>query len=719
MGVWLNEPILASQDKPVQAVRELARAGYGILRVMLRDTNFTHRSPEVVEAVARMVEAAHAEGVKLVLDCEPHAEPVARDLGSLYPAAIGKRIVCTSAEVIRGRVVAHIPVPDGTIGRTHFLGVEGVFLQERDTFHLLTELPDWEHRIIAEPYANGYSTHSHSYQEGRPMEHRLHVHLSGTISGVAEGRVVLCGAFFDPGVIDFWSKDLRHYYRQVLECYRGISLDGVGWDEPGQGGSWSHYLSGKCFEAAFARRHGYALRERWAWLDADGCGAESVATRLAYYETLNEGIFEAQRDMISIARELFGEDLILGTHHTWQGEGGIKDYRAGAVDYFRLGETMDAGYTDCWWWDSKSVCYAYTLGSSLGRLSPSGEAEINTWDAKPSNSRVEFQSRLMTLFDLTWFNIWYGESTDTALYPADYTWDTTVREMNRHRADLLKIGGARPVVEVAILHGWETVCAVNRADIASAHKTFCLNTAELLLNRNVAFDWLDARLLAASLVSGDRLDNAMGSYSTLILPYASVLPRTAWETCRNFAEAGGKLVFVGPPPETDTEGKSMREEFAAMLGVPVLSLSSYLAEIDAVYSLPDYRSDRIDVSCSLAADTAQCLISVERETHGVCSAAGNVIYLSDLDPKERLLQAIKPWLDDTVIVHSDSILWRRYRQEGREFLVCIAREDREMRGVVRWGSAEAEIIGAKIAFVENGSEGLSVQPGKCAEGIAE
>ena len=45
---------------------------------------------------------------------------------------------------------------------------------------------------------------------------------------------------------------------------------------------------------------------------------------------------------------------------------------------------MDEGYTDCSQWDQGSVAYAYTLTSSLGRLTPSGEAEVNTWHYKPS-----------------------------------------------------------------------------------------------------------------------------------------------------------------------------------------------------------------------------------------------------------------------------------------------------------------------------------------------
>ena len=53
MGYWLNEPTILRPERFDGAIRELSEAGYSFLRVMLRATNFTHRSPEVVAAIVR------------------------------------------------------------------------------------------------------------------------------------------------------------------------------------------------------------------------------------------------------------------------------------------------------------------------------------------------------------------------------------------------------------------------------------------------------------------------------------------------------------------------------------------------------------------------------------------------------------------------------------------------------------------------------------------
>lgn len=700
MGLWLNEPILSRPGRLDQAVHELADAGYGLVRVMLRNTNFSHRSPQVVEAVGRIVEIAHSRKIKVILDCEPHAEPAAWDMGNLYPDAIGMRVVRGEAELVNGGFQMKIRAPRGFGERSHFQGVLAAFVEQEGKPKRLEDFQVENHRIVTESYLNGFTTGSHSYREGRPADMQLWVHLHGRAPRASRGRLSVYASFFDPRVVDFWSEGCRRYYHQVLDCYRGIPLDGVGWDEPGQGGDWSHYLSGKSFQAAFEKLNGYCLNDRWAWLDAPEANAASAKVRLDYYRTLNEGIFQAQQNLHAKATELFGGSLIWGTHHTWQGEGNINDYRAGAVDYFRLNENMDAGYTDCWWWDQKSVCYAYTLGSSLGRLTQSGEAEINTWDAKPTIARTEFQSRLLTLFNLNWFNIWYGESTDTCVYPADYTWGATARATRRHHRDLLTLKGASPVTEVAILHGWETVCGINREDIAAAHKTFCLNTAELFVQRNVAFDWLDTRLLAESRIEGSRLTNALGTYSVVVLPYASILPRAAWEICRAFADAGGNIIFVGPPPDLNLEGESLSGAFAQMMEMPELTLADYLERIDAVCQLPTHRADQLDVCCELLCDPEQILISVEEEAHGLKHPGGNVVYLSDLDPRERLLDVVQSWLAPKIECYSDNILWRLYRQDGGEVLICVAKEGRHLHGVIRWEGAEITLESGFLAFLE-------------------
>lgn len=700
MGIWLSESIVLHPDKIEKAVQHIAGEGYGIIRTVLRNTNLTHRSPQTIDAVRRMVDTAHALGVRVALDCEPHGEPLARDMGGLFPDAIATRLVRAEARLVNGNFVVHVTPPHVVGMNPDFLGVEAAFLFQDGS--RVQKIPELKYRLRyeSEPYDTGFTRIEYSYTEGRPRNHSFNVCLSGCLPEIREGTVVVYARFTDTGLVDFWSPSFRKYYEILLNGYRDIALDGVGWDEPAIAGDWENYRYGKSYAEAFEARCGYALADKLYLLDEEGTSPESAKVRMDYYDTLNAGVVEAQAHLIAHAKELFGHDLLLGTHHTWQGEGGINDYRAGAVDYFQLNDSMDAGYTDCCWWDPGSVCYAYTLGSSLGRLTPSGEAEVNTWDSKPSNSLVQYNARLITLMDITWFNIWYGKATDTCLYPEHYTWAVTVTETRRHRKAAQLLKKAKPVVDIAILHGWETVSGVNRADIAGAHKTFCINTSRLFIERSVPFDWVDSRLLAEATVANGQMHNKLGSYSIIVLPYASILPRAVWQKCVEFVQSGGKLIFTGTPPDMDTEGVSLSEEFAAMMGMPQLTLAQYLTGIDAICKLDPGRPEQLDVSYPLASIEGRSFLSIEGEPHGLRSMSGNTVYLSDLDPRVRLLDTIGLWLAPRVKCFSDSILWRLYQDGQRQILVVAAKKDRKLEGIIHFSGRTLEFKKGLIALVE-------------------
>jgi len=700
LGVWLNETLIPYPDKMDRAVHDIARSGFGIIRLFLRNTNYTHRSPQVIKAVARMVKAGHAERLQVAIDCEPH-NLVIHDMGNMFADAIGIRLVRAEARVVDGRFVIHVPPPSTEGSQPDFLGVESAFFFQDGKPMKKIKTLSYDLNLEDARYNNGFTRRWDCHAEGRPYGHCVRdCCLMGQLEAGTNGRLVVYARFLDTRLSDFWSPSFWRYYDMVLDCYRDIPLDGIGWDEPGVSGNWQTYRYGKSFAEAFIKRNGYSLADKLYLLDEGGFSSETAKVRMDYYETLNEGLFEAQRRMVAKTRKLFGKDALLGTHHTWV-EGGTADYRAGAVDYFRLTDNMDAGYTDTMCWDAKSLCYANTLGSSLGRLTPSGEAEVNALETKPSNSQVRYNARFMTLMNITWFNGWYGEASDGCLYPYHHAWATTAHETKRHAANQKFIGEAKPVIDIAMLSGWETVAAINRADIAAAHKTYIFNAAYLCVERSVAFDWVDTRLIAQSKIVSNKLVNKLGKYAILVLPYAAVLPREAWDKVVEFTRANGTVIFVGPPPDLDVKGKSLSGEFGKLLEMQPLTLNRYLAAIEAVCTLPQGRSNYLDVCYPLKEVKGRMLVSGENELHGIKNAAGNIIYLTDLDPRERLLDLLESKWKPSVECHSDTILWRLYKERDREVLVLIARKDRVLRGLVRFSGQEFKLNGGTVALIES------------------
>ena len=156
---------------------------------------------------------------------------------------------------------------------------------------------------------------------------------------------------------------------------------------------------------------------------------------------------------------------------------------------------------------------------------------------------------------------------------------------------------------------------------------------------------------------------------------------------------------IAPEFKAD-EFQALRDEYAELLGMPVLSLERYLAAIAAVCTLPLNRAENLDVCPPLDGDKTRLIVSMENEPHGIRNVAGNVIYISDLDPRERLLHLLESWITPEVTCHSASIMWRLYREGTRALVVCIARRDSQLRGLIRWGKHEVEFAAGKVALLE-------------------
>lgn len=698
MGIWLSEPLLRDPEKLKRSIATLAESGYDVIRLFVRNTNFTHRSPEIVSLVSLAVDLAHKLGLKAVLDCEPHVGVVGPDMGRVFPEAMGSLLVRATARVVDGHWRLRVENPPlHTDRQAIFDGIEAAFLKTGGEVRKV-ELPYAVDRET-QAAAAGDNHREATYREGVAISMGQVAVLHGQLDGVSDAELQVYVRFSAIPMADFWSEGFTRYYDELLACYRDVPLDGVGWDEPGTACDWRVYRYGDGFARAFERLNGYRLADNLYRLDEDGMEPESVKVRLDYYRTLNEGIAQAQARLIAKARECFGPDLILGTHHTWQGEGGSNDYRAGAVDYFRLNDAMDAGYTDCCWWDRASVCYAYTLASSLGRLHTPARAEVNTWHFKPTVMNTRANVALMSVMNVDWYNIWFGGDSDCIMAENHYTWPAVVKAMHAHKAIQAELHGLRPACEVAVWHGWEGVCAWNSHGIANVHKAFCLNTSELLMRRGITADFIDSRLLEDSRVEGRELVNALGRYTVLVIPYALAMPRQAFETCRAFAKAGGRVVFVGTPVFADDSGRSLGKDFATLFGIPEMTASHYMAGLLAVCRLPPYRPQRLEVCRPLARSLPNTLVSCEGEIHGLKAQDEGAVFLTDLDPQERLIEAIEDRLSQRIVIHGANVIGRLYQGEGREALAVGSWDGLPLRGIVRWNGRLLELNGGTSGVI--------------------
>ncbi len=690
-GYWVKEPSIQNPQLALDGLRELAVQGYGLVRVFLRGSNFTWRSPEYIALIAQMTAEAHRLGMKIAIDCEPHSHVAGVDMGREFPGLMGTRLVRVVMPLQNGRFFGRLQVgclcPHPPMPR-----LESAFLRRDGA---VARLPYLAFGINYEEefYDSGFSERYVEYTPSRaPVAPQHYYQVHGQLPDEGSGEIVAYFSFADYALIDFWSDATRDYYDSLVACYRDIPLDGFSWDEPACQVRWDCYRWGEASAQAFIRLNGYDLRDKLWLLDEPGLTPEAVKVKHDYYRTLNEGLFQAQKRFCDQARDKSGPEAILGTHHTWVGEGGIADFRAGAVDYFRLNENMDAGYTDCAWYFDGCTDYAYALGSSLGRLTPSGATEVNSWHWKPTIAATDHAARAMALMRVTWFNLWFGDASDTTKYPEHYTYEACTAAMRTLKTYLAELVSCRPVVDVAIWHGWEGVMAVNTEEWTFALKNFQLFGSEALSRRNIAFDFVDSELLKDARIENGRLVTRLERYKVLIMPYAIALPEAVWQQCRAFAAAGGTVIFVGPPPTLTCEGRDLVAEFAACAGMRPLPFSAFDAYVKSRHTLRINGPHRWDISVPVDAAGGTVLLNREQEPHGCAGMDGRFICLTDLVPRGELADWLETIAPPAVECHSDSIAWRLYRQaDGTQKLMLIATKFRRMRGLVRFAGQEIEI----------------------------
>ena len=700
MGLWLNEPLLRDTGKIRRCVEALADDGFEIIRLLLRKTNIPHESPLVVEAARVAAEAAHARGIRVAMDMEPHRS-VAREMGARFPEATAIKLVPCHCRVHDGHWALRIPVPAQLSGpEPVHEGIEAAFLDGRPI-----DPPDAAFEYMADSHGYGFTRLENDY-----VEHKSPCYgpgagagtsalwgLRGRLAPGTDGDLLLFYRVRDLGQTDFSAPRFRDYYASLLALYRDTGIDGVSWDEPGEGNDWASYRWGDSFPAFFARLCGYDPRPRLALLEGP-LTPESAAFRLDFYRAQNEALREAQRAFLEDAARILGRPLLAGNHHTWQGEGGINDYRSCEVDYFRLAETLDAGYTDCDWWDRRSVRYAYLLARALARLTPSGAAVVNSWHHKPSLRNVRANALLMALMRIDWFNIAYGESTDTCLYPNHHTYPAQAAAMRRNRDFLRATDGAVPLTEFAMLHDWEGVCAVNRADTANLHKGFAMNLADQAVERSLPLEFIDTRLLAASEIRDGRLATPFGSFSAVVVPDAAVLRRASWERLVAFGRAGGTVVFAGAPPTLSSEGDDLATPFAALFGMRPAPFAAYHRWFETNFQpMPNGRPEAYDAV--FPADAPHTAPDGDGRPAIIRSADGAFLWFTGYMPADDVADFLSArWTPPARVYSPRPVLHQFYRWKGGTYLCAIAPEDPtgETRLVVDDGSSLREIRGAPL-----------------------
>jgi len=126
-----------------------------------------------------------------------------------------------------------------------------------------------------------------------------------------------------------------------------------------------------------------------------------------------------------------------------------------------------------------------------------------------------------------------------------------------------------PVAEIAVLYPRSTIwarCGATAEESLRPLETFIYDLLDELIREQWPFDFVFEPILADARIEDDELVTSHARYRVLIVPSATDLPKACVNILREFAEAGGILLFCGAAPEREVDAQSdLSEAVRAML----------------------------------------------------------------------------------------------------------------------------------------------------------
>ena len=678
MGLFLTPDWLHDYSDMDEALAEAAAGGFGIIIGFARHMQHTLLDDEVRAAIHHAAETTKKLGMKFALDM---------DWCHWANKAVEREPEMALWQIVSGESACH----EGNFSMTiRYEGKAPVIVEEISAVYGWDEKGE-VHCLTADEYTCEQNSHGSAYSWPsldddqtvsitKPRGGGYFCQLSGRVARKYT-RVKVYTAMRSTRYPDVSSPEYLRAQLDLLAFYRDVPMNGVGWDEPGKGGSMRGLKAGRGFFLKFRDRYGYDLRERLIHLDG-GDSTLAVQTRRDYHAAIVDMNFKAQEAFNRQAKSQYGEDAFLGTHHTYSGM--AMDIRCGVMDYFKLGEVLSAAFTDTGWDVSghSETVYNYVLVDSLRKELGKPLSYVNDWSKKPRTVWYDYYTRLKMLYRIEWFMIFLGRCAEN--FPT-FPWDPYWKDVTRNTQLLESFREVIPenldtYSEMAVWFSWESpvLQGPTRAHYVRLWMTCNYNLAEQGLENSRFFDYVSTPALEEAEVKDGRVLIGGKPYNRLVLPYASMVSQAMWRKLRDCREAGVELIFIGPPPSRQWDSdESIDEEFCEWVGVRKVSDSQYDAVLRSqrpVPSLTDWEPDKADFRFPVSAEAGtERLVDIEGDTIGV--RRENLTWFSNLDPRASFFEHVPSCAEgvpETVHYGKGYFRWYFDKYSDCAVLVCIA-----------------------------------------------
>ncbi len=551
MMVWsIHDPVIEQPDLLERQFADLAGAGFDGVAVFVRCSRYTWDHPSARKALAHISRLCRRSGKDLWIGPDP------RFISRTLIGDAGGAELLLFGDSARAATVPHfVPVVNGRYSVRCALTPRHV--------HMLQEVAiDYLPLAVFRAYA--------VRREGTVVAKESIRDVTASCSlfyNVRDRYVEAFGSFRPPdggpwevvtffhvrsSHVDYSDARQMHAYRARLAELKtaGVNANALMWDEPGYTCTYGSLPFTPDIRRRCAKRLGERF-ERNIWkLACDAADGSHVPFRIAYYETVQSTVNEAQRATNATMRRLWGAGALASIHDTWHFESAdMCDMNHGSMDLWKGASVKSGGFVDLGGVndlrDPSSGHYAHlaamsVIAASLGRHAKRPCSFNNLWTVGDDDgegwqrSVMDHCVNAMCLFGTRWLAHAYGPvgtigqertflgSPPLPGYPDHSTWPSFPAWNRRLHAHWQRTGGAMPAVNVLLVYPVESLYALadTRADrIAAAIFAFVLS----LVDAHYQVDVLSPAMTRNGRWKGNQCVLGAKRYDAVILPFSTVI----------------------------------------------------------------------------------------------------------------------------------------------------------------------------------------------------
>ena len=151
----------------------------------------------------------------------------------------------------------------------------------------------------------------------------------------------------------------------------------------------------------FYDKYGYRFEDRLYLMDARDKDFEFAKVRYDYYNLTEDITYDYQKRIKELFTNQFGENLFIGFHHTWVGEGNSGDLWAGDMDYFRLADNLSGGFVDAQYDSERTMNSLGLFAESIAEFQ-NKPAYNMCWDRYTTPEKFDYFHRLLAVRNQNW-----------------------------------------------------------------------------------------------------------------------------------------------------------------------------------------------------------------------------------------------------------------------------------------------------------------------------